>query len=1677
MGSGKTENFQTFLNGLVEKHYVVKNKPVQLMLGLTNVCNLHCAFCPYCGFCSAKIEMAYMLPIELIRGGIKPYLETAQFINPSARGEPLLYRNFEEFMEVCRECDALSSMQLTNNGTQLQRYDLSQMDGVNIIAISIDSVDARTFEILRYGAKLEQVLNNIKRLREALPNTVLQWCVVVNRLNIRQLADIYIAAREMGVNYITFNDVYGYEEDKVIQLLRLREGDRYIVEKQFTRINKLNSDKKMVVNNVISWSGFEDGEVLDEVKIFDELERLKNERPYLNFDELNCDSIESRRIKTENRKVICDKEIRIPYCTNPFEVMFIQPDGSVSPCCASYGIIDKIEGNNVDKVWNGENYQLLREAMFNWDMLPDYCKKCEAFMRYDYIDDFWCALKEYNDGCIQEQDVLIPPNYFPPEGVIRSEELMALIKKENSSKKEMIVMNREKNINIFLTDMMEQKSIVDSNPVQMLIGLTNVCNLHCAFCLYCGFCMKKIQKAEMLPWETLEKLRGYLETASIVIPSGRGEPLVYDKFAEFMQMCRETYAVEKMQLVNNGTLLDRYEPEVFQGVNILSISFDSTNKEVFELLRYGADYDRIISNIQYVRKALPDAVMQFSVTVNRLNMEELSDIYLLASSLGINYISYNSLYGSEEDKVVQLLRLRNSDRKIVEKQMEKIGQLNADGKIEIINVITWPQMEDGELYDKQDIFLRLMKMKNIIPYLDYDELNMYDTSTRVVHEEAKSNRDSEDKKLALPYCTNPYCVFMLQPNEDVSPCCASFGTITNICNKDVDEVWNGKEYQLLREAMFHYDMLPEYCKNCRSFIRYDYINDYIDMLKSQDQFDYDSLVIPPNYFPPEGLIKDRRIQGRIEAQKKLAEWSKLSGSEQVQVFSEIINELYKTQVENDEKINKMKGKLKITEEVIQQKLRIAEEVIQQKNNYIIQAQNMCNDFSRRKLMRINHFIQRLKGQLLHGNSEERKAFRKWLIDGVIKKKGYSAEAKEVYNPWISVRNVLREAHTCSLGVSFQGDVKDGPDLPAETEKILKNDYNVCDVIFLSVIDYNFRFQRPQHLATRFAADGHRVFYVNANFIRTNAIIEEQKNLFIVDFANTDYSAIYSMNGESVSDWMEKHLSNLVNSQAIRDAIVIVDYPNWVYGAEYLRKKYGFKIVTDYMDDYTGFIGTSENFLKDNCICLLKESDLVVASSQFLYEVAVQYIDADKIELIRNGTETEHFYRAFVKNSESMKKKIIGYYGAVAHWFAWEKVCYVAEKFSNCDIVIVGEVTEYREKLEKYKNIKLLGEKSYKELPQYLADFDVCLIPFDASTDLIKATNPVKFYEYLSAGKKVVATEIPELMPYKNEYVYMSNDNKKFTEYVELCLKNEDILKSEQECINFARKNDWQERYSCFKKACISRIPMVSVIVLTYNNLAYNKQCINSILKKTAYANYELIVVDNQSTDGTVEYLTELGQKNIHNLKVILNDANYGFAGGNNIGIREAKGDYILLLNNDTVVTRGWMTAMVKHMEADTKLGMCNPVTNSIGNESKIPVCYHNTKEMNEFAYKITTEKMNEEYRETDSMPLFATLIRRRMIDEIGMLDEAYKVGMFEDDDYLAAAKAAGYDIAIVEDAFIHHINNGSFKRLRDEEYKRIFETNKRYFETKWNRKWIEPKYREGVDWWMNEGMGEEVNGY
>lgn len=780
----------------------------------------------------------------------------------------------------------------------------------------------------------------------------------------------------------------------------------------------------------------------------------------------------------------------------------------------------------------------------------------------------------------------------------------------------------------------------------------------------------------------------------------------------------------------------------------------------------------------------------------------------------------------------------------------------------------------------------------------------------------------------------------------------------------------------------------------------------------------------------------------------------------------------------DEELSLKKEELSHKSEEFNQKdqeLRYRTAVLHQKDEYIIQTKELCNHFATGKLMRLNHFLFRIKGQLLKGKKEDRKEFWSW-IKGRFAKTNRTIGMGAIYNPWMVVNEKLNEAISCEVtneeivcqtNNSFQNKELENKEpeikqLSEEVKRILQEDYVKYDVIILSVIDYNFRHQRPQHFAVHSAASGHRVFYVNANFIRPDTITKEAENLYVVDFACKDYNTIYAMDGKSNIEWIKEKLNGLIETQAIRDAIVIVDYPNWVYGAEYINKKYGFSVIADYMDDYTGFLGTAEDSLMNNCIKLLEDSNLIVASSQFLYDVASKHSDKGKIEIIRNGTEVEHFYQALNMGNESKSKKIIGYFGAVAHWFAWEKICYLANRFPMYDIVIIGEVTEHKEKFKKYSNIILLGEKPYSELPKYLADFDVCLIPFDTTTDLIKATNPVKFYEYLSAGKKIVATEIPELLPFKDEYVYMSNEDEQFGDYVKMCLEGTDCLKEKEACIAFAMENDWKHRYEKFEEACSSKIPMVSVIVLTYNNLKLNKNCIDSILNKTGYANYELIIVDNCSTDGTVEYLKELQQRKLSNVTVIFNEINTGFAGGNNIGIELAKGEYVLLLNNDTVITRGWLTAMVKHMENNKKYGMCNPVTNSIGNESMISCKYTSIEELNEFAYKYTMKHMNQEFREVDRLPLFATLIRKKVIDEVGMLDDAYKIGMFEDDDYTEAVKSKGYEIVIAEDAFVHHVNNASFKKLNDKEYRTIFEQNKSIYEKKWNKKWVMPKYRNGI---------------
>lgn len=752
-----------------------------------------------------------------------------------------------------------------------------------------------------------------------------------------------------------------------------------------------------------------------------------------------------------------------------------------------------------------------------------------------------------------------------------------------------------------------------------------------------------------------------------------------------------------------------------------------------------------------------------------------------------------------------------------------------------------------------------------------------------------------------------------------------------------------------------------------------------------------------------------------------------------------------------------------------------EQIIQQLNQRMTQIyENTAQIVAHGKAMSGNrafkmiHFLNRWQLQYRNGNRKAKKAFRKWFVSHLKGKPSFDTAYNPLYqllDPLKSIQSIAFGTNAChgtpqissllevdSIGVAYANPSYTYPAC------FLGDPYQKYDVIIFGVIDYDFRYQRPQQIADYFAREGHRVFYINANFTKKESKeIIEKGNLYQVHLFSKANDAVYSLNKNDDCEEVYTQLDCLMTEYGIRDALMIADYPTWVDSACRLKQRYGFNLVTDYMDDFTGFLATTESFVKDCCLRLLRESNAVVASSQFLVDVARKYNEC--VFPIRNGTEYEHFHSAFEKRN-AKGCKVIGYYGAIAEWFDAEKVEYLAKRFSDCDIVLIGDITNEKVKACTLPNIKKLGEKPYRDLPEILADFDVCLIPFDTSTDLIKATNPVKFYEYLSAGKKIVATEIPELDPFRDKYVYLANKNKEFGDYVEMCLLGKDKLASADKCANFAKENDWSQRVKAFENVAVQTFPRVSVVVLCYNQLDYTRKCVESILNNTAYPNYEIVLVDNNSTDDTSIYLQELVEKH-QNIKIVLNKTNRGFAGGNNDGIDVSNGEYLILLNNDTLVTRGWMTNMVKHCRANEKVGIVGAVTNSIGNEAQIPVEYTDIEDMPAFAYGYTAAHMNEIYPHDGVLAMYCVMFSRHLVDVIGKLDENYGIGMFEDDDYSLAASRAGFDLILPEDVFIHHFGSVSFKKIEAETHRDLFEKNKAYFEQKWHTAWRMHHYREG----------------
>lgn len=237
--------------------------------------------------------------------------------------------------------------------------------------------------------------------------------------------------------------------------------------------------------------------------------------------------------------------------------------------------------------------------------------------------------------------------------------------------------------------------------------------------------------------------------------------------------------------------------------------------------------------------------------------------------------------------------------------------------------------------------------------------------------------------------------------------------------------------------------------------------------------------------------------------------------------------------------------------------------------------------------------------------------------------------------------------------------------------------------------------------------------------------------------------------------------------------------------------------------------------------------------------------------------------------------------------------------------------------------------------------------------------------------------------------------------------------------------------------------LVSLIILTLNNLEYTRQCLESIRRYTPQP-HEIIVVDNGSTDGTVEFL-----QSQPDVRLIQSDENLGFALGNNRGLLEARGNYIVFLNNDVVVTEGWLARLIACAESNPRVGIVGPRSNYVAGYQLVrDVPYGEDMErMQEFARE-WSHSHEGQWEDTARVIGFCMLVKREVIEAIGGFDPIFGLGNFEDDDFCIRAQIAGFKIKIAHDVFVHHFGSQTFRR-ENIDYRGLMLANWERFKAKW----------------------------
>jgi len=241
---------------------------------------------------------------------------------------------------------------------------------------------------------------------------------------------------------------------------------------------------------------------------------------------------------------------------------------------------------------------------------------------------------------------------------------------------------------------------------------------------------------------------------------------------------------------------------------------------------------------------------------------------------------------------------------------------------------------------------------------------------------------------------------------------------------------------------------------------------------------------------------------------------------------------------------------------------------------------------------------------------------------------------------------------------------------------------------------------------------------------------------------------------------------------------------------------------------------------------------------------------------------------------------------------------------------------------------------------------------------------------------------------------------------------------------------------------------ISVIIPVYNSTALLKKCVESLKKETE--NFELVLVNNNSGQETVRYLNSLrGAVRVNN------KSNLGFARAVNQGILASSSDILAVVNSDVVFLGDWAGPILRIFRENPKIGAVGPLTNRTYGVQRIVLdkkVEGDFRELKKFS-AVLKMRFAGEFFKAHRLVGFCFAVRKELTLKIGLLDERFGTGCYEDFDYSLRTRQAGYSLAVAKDVFVWHNHHSSF-----DDYDHFYACavkNREIFVDKWCRKSLE----------------------